>query len=136
MHGVTEDADQSANSRRDKQFLDNLIKNLHVKTTYKHLSRIGNYDPEKTRPIKVAISSEAEKRSLFKNLSNLKQYPQYKGVSLTDDFTPAERGVLKDWIEKAKERNKSETDVSVIWKVRGSPKNRLFLKKFPKTKTV
>jgi len=68
------------------------------------------------------------------SLVNLKQYPGYKGVSVTEEYTPAERELFKTWATKAKKRNEQEdTNSNYIWRVRGSPKNGLRLKKCPKT---
>ena len=78
------------------------------------------------------MSEEKWKETIFNNLSNLKENPKYKGVGLTDDYTFAERELLKEWTNKAKLKNDNETDKTVVWRVRGSPKNGLFLKKFPK----
>ena len=74
------------------------------------------------------------KDTIFSNLSNLKSFAKYKGVGITDDYTAAERELLKEWVERAKARNEEETDETIIWRVRGSPKNRLQLKKFPRKK--
>ena len=61
----------------------------------------------------------------------LKNKEEYKGVAVAEDFTESERKVLKIWSDKAKERNKDETN-GAIWRVRGSPKKgTMHLKKFP-----
>ena len=70
------------------------------------VNRIGKFDNGKNRPIKVVMADEEAKRLIYKNLSNLKQFPKYQGVGLTDDYTPAERQLLKGWIFKAKPRPK------------------------------
>ena len=81
------------------------------------------------------MTDEVSKSTIFKNLSNLKQLDQYKGIGLTDDYTASEREVLREWTNKARERNEKENDNSVIWRVRGTPKNGLFLKKFLRHQT-
>ena len=73
------------------------------------------------------MADEQAKRLIYKNLSDLKQFPKDQGVGLTDDYTPAERQLLKGWIVKPKHKTETETDDSIIWRVRGSPKNVLFL---------
>lgn len=137
IHGVLEPEKNgdTPENEQDMRYVDQLVKDLHIHVSTKKIlqvSRIGKSATDKIRPIKVIMANEESKRKIFKNLSNLKQYPKYKGIGLTDDHTPAEREVLKEWTAKAKERNEKENDNSIIWRVRGSPKNKLYLKKFPK----
>ena len=69
----------------------------------------------------------------MRNLGNLQQYPSYKGISITEDLTVAERDQYKTWLEKANKKNQDEpNDTSFVWRVRGSPKNGLYLKKIQK----
>ena len=138
IHGVAEPTSKDTAQEEDQQFVNQLIEDLKVRVPILNIvkvTRIGKHADGKTRPLKIVMSEEKHKETVFNNLSNLKQYPRYKGVGLTDDFTFAERELLKDWANKAKSKNESETDESVMWRVRGSPKNGLFLKKFPKHQT-
>jgi len=102
------------------------------------VERIGNIDPNGTRkrPIKIVLSNEEERHKMLSNLTNLKGNMSYKGISITEDYTLNERKLIKEFSEQAKLKNiKEETDNSnFIWRVRGTPKNGLILKKFIKTK--
>ena len=63
----------------------------------------------------------------------LKGKPKYKAISITEDLTLFERSVVKEWKKKTDERNEKElSDSNIVWKVRGSPKSGLYLKKISK----
>ena len=54
-------------------------------------------------------------------------------ISIMEDFTFEEPKLIKSWAGKATTKNSKEPDRStVIWRVRGSAKSLLFLKKFEK----
>ena len=119
----------------DISLVENIMKDLKVKVNIKHIARLGNNQTGQ-RPIKVIFDNEKDKQVIMGNLSSLKDYPGYRKISIMDDYTPAERQLIKAWTEKAKQRNEEETDKeNIVWKVRGSPKNELYLKKFHKKKT-
>ena len=61
----------------------------------------------------------------------MKGIPEYKTISVTEDYTIIERRMIKDWSDKTKEKNKNESPNSkFVWRVRGNPKNWLRLKRF------
>ena len=79
------------------------------------------------------MNSEEERNRILSNLRNLKGIPEYKTMSATKDYTITERRMIKNWSDKAKEKDKNEsTDSKFVWRVRGSPKNGLRLKRFVK----
>ena len=79
------------------------------------------------------MNTEEEKNRILSNLRNLKDSPEYKTISVTEDYTITERRMIKDWSDKAKEKTKNESpDSKFVWRVRGSPKNSLRLKRFLK----
>ena len=75
------------------------------------------------------LKSEEDKKKVFDNLKNLKDRTPYKGISVTYDYTQRERSMIKEFHNKAKERN-NEEDTIFVWKVRGTPNRGLFLKRF------
>ena len=90
-------------------------------------------NPGKNRPLKIVLKSENEKQSVFKRLRMLKGNESFRGISITEDYTEAERNVLRLWNEKAKKKNNTDEDPDYCWRVRGSPKNgTLRLKKLPR----
>ena len=66
------------------------------------------------------------------NLRNLKDNENYKGISIKEDYTINERQLIKSYTEQAKTMNELERakKSTTVYKVRGTPKNGLFLKRF------
>ena len=119
----------------DKDSVDNLIKELQISSVViKQVERIGQQSDNKKRPIKVTLKSEEERDKILNNLRNLKGKDNYKGVSVTPDYTQNERILVKEFYEKAKLRNTEEesNETNYIWRVRGTLKNGLSLKRFSK----
>ena len=115
--------------------LSRLIDDLKVKVEVNYITRLGSSKSGKVRPIKVVFANEKEKESVIESLPALKDYQQYKKISIMEDFTFEERKLIRFWADKATAKNSKEPDGStVIWRVRGSPKNVLFLKKFEKNR--
>ena len=80
----------------------------------------------------MKLETENEKETVMARLSNLKNAEdRFKKISVTDDYTVEERQEIRNWIEKAKVKNQSESG-NFIWKARGSPKNGMRLVKFAK----
>ena len=85
----------------------------------------------------LQFESEADKDKIMMNLQNLKGKTEYKGVSITEDYRITEGKLLQDWRDKAKAKNDSEDPGSnYIWRVRGTPKNGLELKRFLKQRSA
>ena len=139
LHGVSEhtgaDIDEAKIS--DEEYITTFIGTVGVAAAFKSVIRIGKVDQAKKRPIKVLMNNEEDKDKIMSSLKNLKDNEDYKGISVTEDYTVAERELIRELNEKAKERNSQEVpDSKYVWRVRGSPKNGLKLKKFPKRPTI
>ena len=133
IHGANDidSGNEEENIKHDKEFFDVLMTDLNIRMTTKTISRIGERDPMKKRPMKIALGSATEKDQLMKSLKRLKGNLRYKGISITDDYTKAERQLFKTWSEKAKEKNAQESyESNIVWRVRGSPSVGIYLKKF------
>ena len=105
------------------------------RTNVKSVQRIGK--PDTNGPIKVELPTEREKVSLLQNLRKLKDDERYKGIGITEDYTFSERKLIQEYNARAKERNENDAEKdSYVWRVRGSPKNGLFIKKFQKTQRI
>ena len=129
IHGVAECSEKKEDG--DNEFVETLVKTIKISTpTIKSISRIGAEAVDKKRSIKVVLGSEKEKMTFLRNLSPLKGNKRYEGVSVTEDLTPTERSVLKEWTDKAKDLNLDYTDW--VYRVRGDSKNGYYLKKFPR----
>ena len=54
------------------------------------------------------------------NLKYLKYKPEYKRVSITDDYTINERNLIRQVDEEVKEKNSQEDSAAnFVWRVRG-----------------
>ena len=139
IHGATEGDSKTKEEqdKDDKDFVEKLLKDASYKATPKYIGRIGFKTGERSRPLKVAFSTEKEKRNLFGNLKALKGIKSYEGVSISDDYTRAERDMIKTWSNQAKEKNNMEPNNSnIIWRVRGNPKSGFMLRKFAKAPPI
>ena len=137
IHGKKEASPQSADnsgSEEDSLFVREMLKELCIgAVTAKSMERIGNKNSEKIRPLKVTFNNESDKAKVFGNLKNLKGKSNYNGISIKEDFTISERSIIREYVQRANEKNEKEAgDSEYVWRVRGSPKNRLFLKKVMK----
>ena len=79
------------------------------------------------------MNSEDDKEKIINNLRNLKGNTLFKGISITADYTYSERQLIRNFREQANIKNDLEEEHErYIWRVRGNPKNGLFLKSFTK----
>ena len=89
----------------------------------------------KRRPIKLILKDDDERQRNMKNLYKLKSMG-YLRISVTDDFTINERKKIKEMHENAKKKNTECDDGDFIWRVRGSPRTYLHLKKIPRNRSA
>ena len=137
LHGVKESETENNEEAKlsDRNYVQKLFDALGVQTTYKVVVRLGKRDPGKKRPIKLVMNSEEEKNEIMINLRKLKDVDSFRGLSVTHDYTLAERQQIKEFSQQAKEKNENEPlDSKYCWRVRGDPKNGLTLKKLPKSR--
>ena len=92
--------------------------------TPKLISRIGRSEDNKKKPIKVELQKELDKEKILTNLRNLKSNIEYKGISITEDYTTSERQMLKhsNW--------KTQTSMGSL----RNSKKRICIKRFAKVK--
>ena len=141
LHGVAEliNCDGYQAKQDDEDFINTLIAPLGLNVTHKHVHRRGKRHPandQSKRPMKLVMLNEEDKDRILENLKALKGNETYKGISVTDDHTVQERNLIKQWVDKAKRANEEEPDGSMyVWKIRGTPKNGISLKKFLKKNT-
>ena len=122
IHGSEETSgDDEEQKTADGNFVRDLLKDVSYKADPKYVGRIGVKKEGRSRLLKVVFESD---RSRSKG---------YQSMRISDDYTLAERQVLKSWANQAKEKNNQEPkDSNIIWRVRGNPKSGLILKKFNK----
>ena len=135
IHGVVESTSENNNDAKisDEGFFTSLLETIGVAVTVKSVSRIGKLDRAKKRRIKVYLGSEVSKINIMKNLKNLKGNELYTGISITEDYTVAEREMIRKMSEEIKTKNSQELPNSkYVYKLRGTPKNGLQMKRFLK----
>lgn len=133
VHGVPEynHTSEEEENNWNTDYAKKLMTDLKIDDKTKNAIRIGKPQEEKNRPIKIFLTNLADKENVMANLKNLKGIDKYKGISITNDYTFTQRRIIKEWTQKAKERNEKEpTDSKVVWRVRGSPEKNIYLKKF------
>jgi len=137
IHGTKSDPTNNKKVAKstDEGFVSHLFGAIGVSPDIRSVVRLGKAEIGKVRPIKVVLKSERDKDNIVANLRNLKNHDRYSRISITDDYTIAERQQIKALAERVKELNQNEVaDSKYIWKLRGTPKNGLRIKKFMKEK--
>ena len=135
IHGVEESSSENKEDviKSDDIYTKNFIAALKVTSTVKSVSRIGLSVQDKNCPVKVVMDTKEERNRILSNLRNLKGIPEYTIISVTEGYTVTEGRMIKNWLYKAKEKNKNESsDSKFVWRVQGSPKNGLQLKRLMK----
>ena len=138
IHGVTEpdSSDKDQCKKFNEDFVSDFLQTVGVNVSSKTIYRLGKADSSKNRPIKLITGGESEKDDIMNNLKKLKNVEKYRGISITEDYTINERDMIRARAEEAKTKNANEpSDSMFTWKVRGTPKNGLFIKKFRKQTT-
>ena len=142
LHGVleaadqTDQTDQTIGKKHDEEYVSNFISTLGLQIKYKAMFRLGKRSATEEvskRPLKIILRSEEDKDRIMASLKKLKDKEEYKGVSVKDDYTIQDRNLIKQWVEKANSANAQEpTESNYVWRVRGTPKNGMILKRFLK----
>jgi len=140
VHHLGENKDENKEEQRagDKDYVEEIIGNrMGLKVNVVTAERIGArkdemFETKKWRPLKVTLGNEEDKKRIMASVHKLNE-PNF---SVTDDFSKKERETIKEWHEKAKEKTKKEKDECCVWKVRGSPRAKLYLKKICKKKFI
>ena len=129
MHGKKEE-----NADEDDKFVKAFLTQVGCeKSNLKSVKRIGTMQADKVRPILVQLNSEEAKTRIMSNLRSLKDVQMFVGISITEDYTQAEREMIKTYRMRAKELNDENINSETIIRIRGCPINGLFLKKVKKT---
>ena len=87
-YGVEESSSDNKDDaiKSDDIYINNFTTALKVTSTVKSASRIGLLTRDKNRPIKVAMNTEEVRNRILSNLRNLKGIPEYKTISVTEDY--------------------------------------------------
>ena len=134
IHGAEEIGDNPADVKKeDDGYVKDILKILGIRSTPASVTRLGNADDRKRRPIKMVMRSIEDKVKVMNNLNKLKGTQDDLGkISITEDYTTTEREEIRRWVKKAE--NMSAEDPEKIYKVRGDPKNGMKLIWFARKK--
>ena len=134
IHGIVEcRGTETQNQEHDEIFITKLLQIMGAHVTPVTIVRLGKPNEEKNRPVKVIMDSTEDKVQVMSRLVNLKNADElYKSISVKDDYTYEERETIKQWMQRAEEKNRRENTTD--WKVRGNPKNGLRIVKVTKKK--
>lgn len=130
IHGADEIGDNKEQVRNeDIGFVKEIFTKLGVTCLPKAITRLGEPNERKKRPLKIVMNTLKEKNQIMSNLNRLKGTENEFGrISIKEDYTNHEREEIKTWVQKAKEKSASDKDY--IYKVRGDLKNGLRLVSF------
>ena len=132
VYGINETNNPDSSLKdHDHEFVHSFLDIIGITSRPKQIVRLGKSNDDKRRPVKVVMNNSNEKDSIMSRLSNLKNADEiYRSLSIRDDYTIEERELIREWVQKAQDKNAEEnTDT---WKVRGTPKNGLRLVRITK----
>ena len=132
IYGIGEVSDDQNNVKEhDEKCFHSFLGTIGITTFPKQIVRLGKPNENKTRPVKLVMANSGDKDIIISRPGNLKNAVEiYRKVSVRDDYTIEERELIKEWINKAEQKNKEE--YTQAWKVRGTTKNGLRLVKITK----
>ena len=140
IHGVDESMEETKEEMEtnDKDFIENkMMKKMGLQVDIVKLERIGKYSDEREqkqryRPINILLKNVETKLEILQNLKKLKGFD----VRITEDLTKRERKLCSEWKQKAEKMNENNGDKSFKWRVRGSPRSGLYIKKVYCNKSI
>ena len=137
IHGLPEEPDTPEGEEADIRTIKEILDAIEVAPDFESFIRLEKRNESKSRPIKLKMSTLNEKKSVMSNLSKLKQAPEnFRKISVTDDYTEKEREEIRKMVNEAKNKTESQGDGKYIFKVRGSPKNGLVIRRFAVAKST
>ncbi|XP_066911408.1 cilia- and flagella-associated protein 263-like [Clytia hemisphaerica] len=141
FHGIKEHLEDPENTTKiyDEKFIKYRILGLQLGIKYIKIintQRIGVFTEEREeegryRPIKVVLENEEDKNKVLRAITTYKGPPS--SYRATEDLTIIERLAIKELCKRAHELNGQMKDKNIQFKVRGSPRTKLYLKKIVTT---
>lgn len=125
--GIDEQAeDKSAESKvnEDKNEIKNVIHSLLPDVDISDIKpvRLGHYDANKCRPIRISFSSEEPVHTIIRHAKNLKKNRKYKDVSISFDRTKRQLEHYRNLKVELSERIKSDETNYKIKYINGIPR--------------
>ena len=84
----------------------------------------------------MEFNTEQDKDIIMRSLRNLKGKANYSGISITDDYTVAQREIIKYYRTEVKVLNARHESEEYFFCVRGTPTDGLHIKKMKKPVAV
>ena len=105
----------------DKDKVRDILDAINIESEPVTMFRLGIKEQNKKRPLLVRMHSKDEKKTILTNLSRLKYATRKydERISITPDYTPEERKMIKELVKDARRRNTNEAKEEYLWKVRG-----------------
>ena len=135
IHGLSEAPDTLAGKEVDSEVIMEFLQTIEINSVPVSVYRIGGKRPvsDKPRPLKIRMKNQGDKESVMSNLNKLKEAPEnMRKISVTDDYTNEEREEIRKKVNEAKNKTELEGNGKYIFKVRGTPKNGLVIRRFAK----
>jgi len=89
---------------------------MNVEVSFKEVEefhRIGKYEKDKSRPLKIAFQSKQTAEEVLKAARNLKDREEFKMVAQRRNLSNEDREILKQKVDEAK-KNNNERSVEEI----------------------
>ena len=126
IHGMGETTDGTTTSDSyDKQFVASFLETIGVEVNPKTTFRLGKPNEKKKRPLKFVMNSSSDQDLIMSKLGHSDD--RFRNLSLTDDYTNEEQGLIKELVNKSKQMNEEEKPKSFKYRVRASPKKTDYL---------
>lgn len=124
LFNVPESDAATAEERRacDLEFFNKLLEFLGLTALISNMFRLGKFNRDKNRPIKVILESDRDCLKILSNSKKLRGKPEYANVYLASDLTPRQLSRYK--VVRAELRDRSargESNLKIRF-VRGTPK--------------
>ena len=116
IHGMTEDNINTS----DKDKVRDILDAINIESEPVTMFRLGIKEQNKKRPLLVRMHSKDEKKTILTNLSRLKYATRKydERISITPDYTPEERKMIKELVKEARRRNTNDAKEEYLWKER------------------
>ena len=123
IHGAEEVGDiPDVIKREDEVYVKEIFVKLGVEVEPTNITRLGEPNDSKRRPIKVVMKTKGDKEKVMTNLSRLKgSEGRFGKISVKDDYTSNERDQIRKLTNEAKQKGEENTEK--IYRVRGNSKN-------------
>lgn len=121
-----QDQSQSAESRinEDKIFTADIMQTLAPDANFDNIKpvRLGRYNSDKCRPIRITLPNEDIVHNLIKSVKNFKKRREYKTISISLDRTPRQIEYFKNVKRELEDRVKAGENDKMIKFINAIPK--------------